>query len=199
MAASAPPPADMAEAPPEGRPKRETWADWWPENTPDALFLITRSEVLTQANVKGHTVTERMLRGWEQIGVLPAPVVQLHKGKVQAVYPPTHGNLVAVLAELRTDPETKDYPLAHWRPYLQYLFHRAVSPSISPAMYWKTWQATVPPRHPFSHDLIRGLYGLLIDIRNDLAAAGKNTTVAKATVHITDTNGEELGTLVFDA
>ncbi len=79
-----------------GKPKRETWREWFPPGTPGEL--LTRNELLGRLAEMGIDATESDLRYWEYSGVLPRTVRQWHNGAVRAVY---HELVAYLVKELR--------------------------------------------------------------------------------------------------
>lgn len=81
-----------------------TWQDPpWNERTsgiPDPL-LLTRAEVLDEAQRLGLDVDERDLRYWEAEGILPRPLRRHYQGATRAVYPSWYIDLIYKLRRLQ--------------------------------------------------------------------------------------------------
>lgn len=127
----------------EAKTGRETWRDWLPANVAD-VRLITRAELLDQLARGGQRVTSRQLRYWEDSGgALPAPLVQSHEGKVQAMYPSWYADVVAVVA-LRHKQE--HLSLAELRPFAR---ERIQELNRMHTPKWATWTSdNMPPLPP---------------------------------------------------
>ena len=94
------------------RPRRETWLDWQPPNTPEPEGLLTRDELIATLQRYGMHTHVNELRYWERAGVLPHPVRRWHNGAVRTLYPRWYGYLIRKVQELRG----KGYSLPQIRP-----------------------------------------------------------------------------------
>ncbi len=88
-----------------GRPRREDWRAWLPDDAPAPApeALITRDQLLATLGRLGLPVNRHTLRHWEQQGVLPAPVRQRRAGATRGLYPPWMVDLVWRLKRYRDE------------------------------------------------------------------------------------------------
>lgn len=82
-------------------PKRETWADWFPDEEP----TLTIDDVMDRLQERGiDDVTVENIRLWQHQRVLPAPIrrqVGTGKGGIRALYPPQAVNAIAGIRPLQ--------------------------------------------------------------------------------------------------
>ena len=83
-------------------PPDETWLDWAPSDyPPESSDLLTREGVLDLLKERQILATERNLRSWEYLGVLPRPILRHYGGAPRALYPEWIVELVWWLGEYR--------------------------------------------------------------------------------------------------
>jgi hypothetical protein len=75
-------------------PRKQTWEEWIPDGYPPPADddLRTREEIMGALHAMaergfGEDVSERTIRHWESLGILPSPVRRRFKGATRAVYP----------------------------------------------------------------------------------------------------------------
>ena len=90
-------------------PETETWQDWCPAGKLEIFDLLSRDEMLEEANAAGCSATVSNLNFWFRTGVLPKPVRRRHAGRVRATFPQWYPQLICRLRQLQgLGVESKD-------------------------------------------------------------------------------------------
>jgi DNA-binding transcriptional MerR regulator len=100
--------------------KKETWQDWWPEETVAPEALLTRQEVVDRLRSEGVDVTVFDLTNWEKRGITPRPTRQRTGRTTHAMYHPQELDVIRTLRELQAEGK----PLSEIRPELRGRFPR---------------------------------------------------------------------------
>ena len=100
--------------------KKETWQDWWPEETVAPEELLTRQAVVDRLRGEGVDVTVFDLTNWEKRHITPRPTRRRVGRTTQAMYHPRELDVIRTLRAL----QDQGLPLSQIGPELRGRFPR---------------------------------------------------------------------------